>query len=278
MKLIKTDAQLRTHLPNFIDTARGETSYVDRLAIYLNLAEDWVKSNFTSEGIFDSIVDCDDDDVVKMLVSRIVAAEALHRAIPSLDIVLTPNGFGIVNTSNIAPASQNRVESLARSMIVERDECLNSLLKYLPKIKGWLDTEQCRYFSSTLFPNFDIITAVPDNNDSKWERYCNLYPQIRDIEASLANGWFSPELMAQLRKENAAGELTRQRAVVVAHIKDQIIDYLKNQRFNKHRLSDIVDFIRKHKEDFEEWHSSEVALLFNPPVFQNKKRSSGYFF
>lgn len=99
MKLIKTDAQLRSHIPHIIASVKGETPFIERLTLFLDLAEDWVKTTFTGESTFNTICGYTDSNPLKITTSRLVVAEALRRAIPSLDIVLTPNGFGVVNTS-----------------------------------------------------------------------------------------------------------------------------------------------------------------------------------
>ena len=51
-KLITTDAQLRAHIPNIIASVKGEVPFIERLALFLDLAEDWVKTTFTSESTF----------------------------------------------------------------------------------------------------------------------------------------------------------------------------------------------------------------------------------
>ena len=43
-------------------------------------------------------------------------------------------------------------------------------------------------------------------------------------------------------------------------------------------LRDIVDYIRRHPGTFPEWHRSDTARLFSPPVFRNSKESPGYWF
>ena len=123
----------------------------------------------------------------------------------------------------------------------------------------------------------DIIDSLGATG-SKWEKYQELYPQILDLENSLAEEWFSPELMAQLRYENIRWILSKERLFVVNQIQAQIIGYLKNGSFKSRNLADIVNFIRQRESLFEEWHGSEVAKLFAPPVFHNRKKSAGYFF
>ena len=102
-KLITSDEQLRLHLPNIIGTVKGETPFIERLALFLDLAEDWVRTTFCSTSTFNTICDYTDTNPIKILTARLIVADALHRAIPSLDIVLSPNGFAVVNTSNDAP-------------------------------------------------------------------------------------------------------------------------------------------------------------------------------
>lgn len=43
-------------------------------------------------------------------------------------------------------------------------------------------------------------------------------------------------------------------------------------------LFDLVNIIREHEEIFPEWHQSKVADLHIPKLFENKKKSGGYWF
>ena len=53
---------------------------------------------------------------------------------------------------------------------------------------------------------------------------------------------------------------------------------LQGNAMNVQSLRDIVDFMRKHKEQFPVFWQSATYKLFEPPIFENKKKSSGYFF
>lgn len=278
MKLITTDEQLRSHLPNVIATVKGETPFIERLSLFLDLAEDWVKTTFTSESTFNTICGYTDSNNIKILCSWLVVADALRRAIPSLDIVLTPNGFAVVNTSNLVPASKPRVDRLVGSMLSHRDDCIAALLPELVGASKWLTSSQADFFGSTLFPDLAIVDNVGESTGSKWEKFLELRPQVIDLEASLAEEWFSPELMSALRYENLSGDLTEKRSEIVRQVKAQVVSYLRSGSFNSRRLADIVNYIRLNPESFSEWHQSETAKLFAPPVFRNEKKASGYFF
>lgn len=277
-KLITTDAQLRAHIPNIIASVKGETPLIERLSLFLDLAEDWVKTTFTSESTFNTICGYTDNNNIKILCSRLVVVDALRRAIPSLDIVLTPNGFAVVNTSNLAPASKPRVDRLVGSMLAHRDDCIAALLPELVGASRWLASTQAQFFGATLFPDLAIVDSVGVATDSKWEKYLELRSQVIDLEVSLAEEWLSPELMSALRSENLRSDLTEKRKEIVRQTQAQIVSYLKGGSFNSRRLADIVNYIRLNDSDFVDWHKSETAKLFAPPIFRNEKKASGYFF
>lgn len=277
-KLITTDEQLRAHLPNIVSQVKGETPFIERLSLFLDLAEDWVINTFVSTPTYNTICGYTDANPIKVLTSRLVVAEAMRRAIPSLDVVLTPNGFAVVSTANLAPASSPRVDRLIGSMTTHRDDCIAALLPELVGASKWLASEQAAFFSSTLFPDLGIVDAVGGAAGSKWEKYLELRTRIIDLEASLAEEWLSPELMEALRERNLRGTLSTKEGQVVIQAKAQIVAYLKVGTFNARRLADIVNYIRLNADDFALWHGSKVSEQFNPPVFRNKKKASGYFF
>lgn len=101
---------------------------------------------------FNTICDYTDSNNIKILCSRLIVAEALLRAIPSLEIVLTPNGFAVVNTSDLAPASKQRVDRHVGSMLSHRDDCIAALLPELVEASKWLIFSQADFFGATLFP------------------------------------------------------------------------------------------------------------------------------
>ena len=84
--------------------------------------------------------------------------------------------------------------------------------------------------------------------------------------------------MSALRSENLRSDLTPKRGDIVRQTQAQIVAYLKSGSFNSRRLADIVNYIRLNPESFSEWHKSETAKLFAPPIFRNDKKASGYFF
>lgn len=276
-KLITNDDTLRQYLPNVFATVKGEVSLFDKVKVDINLAENWVIETFVSTNTFNTICGYAEDNPIKIIPAKLIATEALSWAIPSLDLVLTPNGFGVVSTQNIAPASKERVNRLIGSLADYRDECIGNILPALGGESQWLTSSQALFFGETLFPDLAITDQVKGTG-SKWERYLALRPKILDIEASLAEEFFSPELMVRLRNEVLRKTHTADLARVINAIRGQVVDLLNGGLIRMRDMIDVVNHIRCYPDLFPEWHASETAKLFSPPIFTNLKTNKGYWF
>lgn len=276
-KLITNDDTLRQYLPNVFATVKGEVSLFDKVKVDINLAENWVIETFVSTNTFNTICGYAEDNPIKIITAKLIATEVLSWAIPSLDLVLTPNGFGVVSTQNIAPASKERVDRLIGSLADYRDECIGNILPALGGESQWLTSSQALFFGETLFPDLAITDQVKGTG-SKWERYLALRPKILDIEASLAEEFFSPELMVRLRNEVLRKTHTADLARVINAIRGQVVDLLNGGLIRMRDMIDVVNHIRCYPDLFPEWHASETAKLFSPPIFTNLKTNKGYWF
>ncbi len=68
---------------------------------------------------------------------RAVYATAAYNALPTLDLVATPNGFGVVSNQNIAPASKERVAAFRESLRQYKSDCKDQCLeRYFQSAQG----------------------------------------------------------------------------------------------------------------------------------------------
>lgn len=284
-----TPELIQATLPNILPAVEGEKSVYEKLQPYVAEAERWVKNTFTGEELWQILEQRSDSDNTKQILQKVIINDAFARAIPNLDLILTPNGFGIVSNTNIAPASKDRVERLIDSILDNRDDNISLLLVELPKIEGWISTSQGEYFTATLFPTISITRTLPkpDNYRTRWDYYQFLHEKLVVIEKEIADKYVSPELISAMRTEQFRTEQFSQAA---ANLRKNIIHSLKAlellllrnpEEYRKichNELTMIVDIIRKYPDDFPEWHSSPTAQLYNPPIFENKKNATGYWF
>lgn len=281
--LITNDQELRSFLPNALATVEGEMSLYEKLNNYLSEAETWIAANITGTETLAAIT-ADNEDMTRPLLCRIAVCHALMFAIPSLDLVLTPNGFGIVNNQNIVPASKERVERLIATIEKQRDDTIILLLEKLRKNAQWVESEAGRYWAETLFPNIDVCERM-GIKEHLWDGYQRLRPQIIAIETLIANGFISPELMHDLhgylfgdRCNSLSADAKSAWAYLLTRLQSEVLNQLGGQPPRQQYLADLVNFIRNNIELFQQWAETDTAQLYTPPVFVNKKEAQGYFF
>lgn len=268
--LITDDRELRSLLPNTFETVEGEASLFSKLEPSMRNSEQFLFNSICS------LQDLTSQPEALEFARQYVVRDAMAASAPMLDVVLTPNGYGIVSTTNIAPASKERVERLIRSLESGADTALLNLFQTLRLDKTWREGVFGSFFAMSLIP--DLGHTVSDLKDvalpsRMWPRYMQLRNLSLPAERYVADRYISPELMMRFRREvleGAGGVMARNIVnIVMLEIEGQDIHRL---------LMSTVDEIRNNPELYPEWQQSRTRLLFEPPTFQNQKHSSGYFF
>ena len=282
MKLITTDEQLRLLIPNVLATAEGEPTLIEKLYPFLETAEQWAIDNFIPEVIFEEIAEDDGfgpNERFRYPLEKLVACQAYMTAIPSLDLVLTPNGFGIVSNQNIVPASRERVDALMNSLESQRDSAIEALILRLSSRTDWQQSAQGKYFGATMFPLLNLCRRLAIR-EHIWDSYQQLHDRLIKIENVLADTYFSQEQMQVFRSQVITQYSTSKpiEERVIRSLQAYELQLLTDIQVHPQCYYDLVTIIRERPDDFPAWHTSPVADLFTPKIFQNKKNSSAYWF
>ena len=280
MKIITDNATLLRLLPNVVTSVEGETPLYDKVHPWLVIAEQWVSDRFTGAAVLDAGA-ADPDTTIWQQTAILIMSEAMRQAIPSLDVVLTPNGFGIVSNQNVAPASKERVARLIESMTAGRDLNIDYLLDSLSEREDWLQTKQRDWWCQTLLQSprdAELGVYGPEWTGNRWEAFIELRERARNIEVAIAERWVSEALMNRLRQALRQPGAPTNDVVLARRVLDCVYTELKGEPRHCHALERIVNYVRQQPEEYPEWASSDTARLFDPPVFRNEKNSKGYFF
>lgn len=286
MKLITSEEILRRYIPNVLQTVKGEVPLFDKLTSFLDIAEEWVAHTFTSQATFSTIAGYADANIIKTYAAKVVVCEAFKNAVPSLDLILTPNGFGIVSNSNVAPASKERVYRLIDSLEAERDNAIRLLLSSLPGETSWMTSTLCEYFSATMFPNLDICDYLGVTHQ-QWKKYQEVRATLLEIEQHIATQFLGQEQLDVFRKEAMSPSSTSSlmktvirslQAAEVQMLKATLSPTAPSACIPPTALVSIVNCIRTHPTEFPQWHASPIAELYKPGIYENKKNDKGYWF
>ena len=150
--IISNDSELRSLIPNVMSTVEGESSLYEKVKSYMGLVEASLSDIFIGPEMLANPQSM--SEVLRNAALVYVANEAFRMAVPSLDLVLTPNGFGIVNNQNVVPALKERIERLMFSLAQLRDKAASTMLISFGRYR-WI----CRDSSGEVVLRF-IVPAV----------------------------------------------------------------------------------------------------------------------
>ena len=271
---ILNNDELLQYITNVVDTVEGETPLFDKILPQLEITEQW---------LHDTIVgDIPIDGERGKMVATVIACEAFRRAVPSLDLILTPNGFGVVSNSNVAPASKERVERLIASLAEQRDKALGALFNDLRKDDAWIGSAQGKWLASSFFSSYEN-DPIPQNcmeSGDRWQGWLQLRQKAVSIEQAYSEKGLGQAVTARLRLALAkTPNGTADEIALAESVRSTILEEVCSGRRLVYRLDRCVNYIRDNAELYPEWQSDPVAELFEDKWrFKNEKKSPGYFF
>ena len=213
--LIKTNEELRHYIANVIHELQTEKTLYDKIIPFLEQAQREVERRFIGSMTLNE----DEHEAACSLI----AIKAFYQAIPSLDLVLTPNGFGVVSSNNMAPASKERVERLRASLLEAYDGWAVNLISVLRLNEEWLASDVAEPYSRTLLWNIDEANFIRKEDESLFDAYMRIQPLAVNFEQVVETDFLGPSLMARLHNcffNPGADSEAKQLAVIVAQVKD----------------------------------------------------------
>lgn len=244
--------------------------------------KDWAR-NLATPDIYDGLDKIDAEPITEdydRLVSLrrylvgMICSFAFEDAIPQLNLVLTPTGFGVVSNQNVAPASVDRVNALKTKMHNQGctyfEEALD-VLRYLgaPKAsKLCASAFQSLFWKSSHLHVFGIPNPTHDN----------LLEKNPDIiaEQTFLIQFISPEQFgAFLESESLATTTSIQGiAIQMCRVYFAIEGTLAK---NAQKLA-ILNFMEQHPDEFPEYMNSETFKANHFQRYENQKDDTCFFF
>lgn len=282
-KLITSDDQLREIIPNIQIAVEGQTPWIFRLQSFLLQAEAYLERFFSRLDIISA------DESLLEIASRLVAWKAWSLAMPSLDLVSTPNGFAVVSNQTLAPASQPRVIAARENARDVVDATASELILALSGNADWLASRHAAKFL-TLFPfAYNIGDFFLETRPmSFYLKNCHNILQSETILAveTISNAgmeylrYMARELAIESQDSKTFSKedlviLDAARKAVAMEIMDPIDHVaLRRQKGNIIKLLDqAVD-----SEVASRWKDSVIFHALKSKPFANEKNSGGFFF
>lgn len=224
------------------------------------------------------------DHVAASLVTAI-CLRAAYDAVPQMDLVLTPAGFGIVSNQNTAPASRERVDALRLQL--RRDACQleDGVLLYLAA-HNLMTMLRSRAGSLLWTPTLCTLYGIrtPEGREVLREEFDAMATTLHAASARVVDV-ISPELYAALVTRQYAADaaptpdttpaaygeaLTMARRLMAAHVMHGpgIADHTRH----------IINYIEAHADQLDEYRLSPTYQARHTTQYENKQTDPSFFF
>ena len=224
------------------------------------------------------------DHVAASLVTAI-CLRAAYDAVPQMDLVLTPTGFGIVSNQNTAPASRERVDALRLQL--RRDACQleDHVLLYLAA-HNLMTMLRSRAGSLLWTPSLCTLYGIrtPEGREVLREEFDAMATALHAASARVVDV-ISPELYAALVTRQYAADaaptpnttpaayaevLTMARRLMAAHV-------MHGPGIATHTRH-IINYIEAHADRLDEYRLSPTYQARHATLYENKQADPSFFF
>lgn len=224
---------------------------------------------------------------LQVYIEVAVVLRAAYHAIPYMDLVLTPTGFGIVSNQSTAPASRERVEALREQLRQRASVHHDMVLRQAVREKVLLDPY--RVVNSLLW-HTGLATAYgvlsPKGETLFLEEFKSIATDIHAAHLRLAD-LISPELLSILVTRQYDGnsatdsaerievlnQLTQDARMLIA----SCVNRLPVGTTNAWQRA-VLDKVMRYKHLLPEYAESRTAAAHQTPRYENKKNDSAFFF
>jgi hypothetical protein len=264
-------------IPNVIESVEGEQDLFTSLAPFIEGADQWITVHIVGN--------VELDPHLLFMMQRLVVTMAFQQAVPSLDLVVTPNGFGIVNTQSIAPASKERVERLIESLTQSVNVQLTELVNQLHYCDAWLESERGKWFGESLLSDLTQVKLYAKDGDF-FDTFLKMRALAIEFEHIAASECLGQPLMAKIIADNHVRAENETRVHwLVRNAEHEFI----HSRFGKvetaprdpeyavwHLLRSAMAVLPKFPELQQLWDADKGAHFKTTP-FQNDIQGGYYF-
>ena len=263
MKYITNNNLLTAYIPNVVTSVEGEKDLFTKITPHLTIAEAWLEANVVKHD------DIASNESAMTYAKIIVANDGFRRAIPSLDLILTENGFGIVSDNNVAPASRDRVNALLKGLQAQVDEAIEAMDTIL----------NGAVLGGTVFKGYEA-QRMQEVTEDFFARFRADKPKIIAMEESLARRVLSSAVLTQLRGYAYDTTVSEPLSTLAFFVKQYIVRKLTDKMTpsEARRVArQMVDWIRKNPDTFPNWENSEAAKYWADYTYKNDKNSGGFW-
>ena len=278
MNIELTEELIQSVLPNTLITVDEEIPLSTRIEPYVKDSVRWLESLV--------IGDVQLPPELEEMAVRAVILRAVIHAVPALDLVVTPTGFGVVSADGLVPASKERIERLIATLSADLNIVILELQGACVDCPDWVESKRGKWYCSTFFPFLDDADFLKRDDQDVFQVYKTARDLAMEFESSLAEKYLGSELMDKLRSGFYNGTYDRSYQPTDAirrSVSKYVSRHLKREKSRCpdpheiwHLAEPILRLVHQDKKLNKIWKDT-MGKKFEVEPFQNT-RKGGYFF
>lgn len=227
---------------------------------------------------FDIPGDCMQPPYVSLLRDTVkyICTAAYLDALPHLDLVLTPTGFGVVNNQNVAPASVDRVNNLREQLRRAKSEAMDDIIDSLRHCEGWYDSSEGSQAVRTLFWSARHMALLGVSEPTRDDLIASM-PEIMEAHTLLAST-ISPEQTDDLVRIEATASGTEVERRAIRYARDYMVARIKGHRSVGTARDILLTYINDNLDKFPTYRDSSTYKAQHYKPYENKKDDPCFFF
>jgi hypothetical protein len=265
----------------FIPTANG--TEFSAIQPFISQAENEIKGFLIGNDLYNWLLTESPDSELILTASRLICFKAYLNAIPFVDLIQTPNGFGVVSNSNVAPASKERVERLIawcnKSIDTNSDLLLIQIFSNRFALTEWTKFNKFKTLTSCFFSTgIDFAQYSKSENANRADflktKSTLLAAQKNDLSEAIS-AVFVNELIDQIR----TATVTEKNEYIIENCKLILGKFAdKNENEADKLLNNLIVYIEKNITHFPTYANSAEYALKNIIPYANQKTDPTFFF
>ncbi len=245
----------------------------DMIGSALYDAMGYLERNVIGSAVYNSL---ETDSLLLTNCEKFVCLMAYKNAIPSLDLVLTATGFGVVSNQSVAPASAERVQKLIAAIDSSLSDCEDNIYDLLRGDARWSYTKIAQEIFCTPFWKASILRKVgypsADRNILR-QKMAQILPAQAHIKQIISAEFYS-ELLSALRL-NVETEL---QDITIKFIQVAIACIIENDaRAFELQIKSLLRFLDSQIDEFPTYMASTAYAANHFTHYQNEKEDSCFF-
>lgn len=265
----------------YVPTASG-TEFT-AIEPFLKQAENELISLLLGKDLYQYLETAEEGNSILDKTSQLLCFKAYKNAIPFVDLIQTPNGFGVVSNANVAPASKERVERLLSQVDKMVDRLTDLLIAELmitdealtewAKLKKFNNLTNCLFCTGIELANY---CAEAENRAD----FLKLKSKLLTAQKDDLSEAISIDYVAELIDQQRTNTVTETNEFVIENCKLILGKYAEKEGEHEaeEMLNQLINFIEKSVDNYPTYKASAEYAIRHTAVYANKQTDPTFFF